>query len=152
MCVRDVGLENAILIHARTHRDTDRRAHVWGCGPTTDSHLVLIARTYIHTYCTHLVFIACSQKSTYIVLRQVCSWNTHPDMQTHILYIHADIHTYIVLEAGGLVEHARLDGGGQQVVGGRDGVDVPREVQVELLHGHHLDITLIHIHCVSVFV
>ena len=39
-----------------------------------------------------------------------------------------------------LVEHARLDGGGQEVVGGGDGVDVARQVQVELLHGDHLGI------------
>ena len=37
-----------------------------------------------------------------------------------------------------LVEHARLDGGRQQVVGRGDGVDIARQVQVELLHRHHL--------------
>ena len=39
-----------------------------------------------------------------------------------------------------LVEHARLDGRGQEVVGGGDCVDVARQVQVELLHGDHLGI------------
>mmetsp|Transcript_44342 Transcript_44342/g.73591 ORF Transcript_44342/g.73591 Transcript_44342/m.73591 type:complete len:668 (-) Transcript_44342:90-2093(-) len=39
---------------------------------------------------------------------------------------------------GALVEHARVDRGGQQVVRGRDRVDVARQVQVELLHRHHL--------------
>ena len=32
----------------------------------------------------------------------------------------------------GLVEHARIDGGSQQVVGGADGMDIAREVEVEL--------------------
>jgi len=39
-----------------------------------------------------------------------------------------------------LVEHARVDGRRQQVVGRRDGVDVARQVQVELLHGDDLRI------------
>ncbi len=38
----------------------------------------------------------------------------------------------------GLVEHARVDRGRQQVVGGPDGVDVAGQVQVHLLHGHDL--------------
>ena len=37
-----------------------------------------------------------------------------------------------------LVEHARVDGRGQQVVGRGDGVDVACQVQVELLHGDDL--------------
>ncbi len=46
----------------------------------------------------------------------------------------------LTLQAGGLVEHARLNGSSQQVVGGRYGVDVPRQVEVELFHGHHLGV------------
>mmetsp|Transcript_14930 Transcript_14930/g.38363 ORF Transcript_14930/g.38363 Transcript_14930/m.38363 type:complete len:613 (+) Transcript_14930:23-1861(+) len=37
-----------------------------------------------------------------------------------------------------LMEHAGVDGRGEQVVGGGDGMDVAREVQVHLLHGDHL--------------
>lgn len=37
-----------------------------------------------------------------------------------------------------LVVHARVDGGRDEVVGRRHGVDVACEVEVELLHGHHL--------------
>jgi hypothetical protein len=33
---------------------------------------------------------------------------------------------------GALVEHARVNGGGQQIVCGGDGVDVTRQVQIEL--------------------
>lgn len=33
---------------------------------------------------------------------------------------------------GRLVEHASVDGSGHQVVGGRDGVNVPGEMEVEL--------------------
>ena len=36
------------------------------------------------------------------------------------------------------VEHARVDGRRHQVVGGRDGVDVAGQVQVEILHRDHL--------------
>ena len=32
----------------------------------------------------------------------------------------------------GLVQHTGVDGGGHQVVGGGDGVDVPGQVEVEL--------------------
>ncbi|MPN11397.1 hypothetical protein SDC9_158698 [bioreactor metagenome] len=39
------------------------------------------------------------------------------------------------------MEHARINGSGHQVVGGRDGVDVTSEVQVELFHRHHLRIS-----------
>jgi len=50
------------------------------------------------------------------------------------------------LEEGGivhvrLVEHARVDGCSQQVVGRSDGVQVAGEVQVELLHRDHLTVT-----------
>jgi hypothetical protein len=37
-----------------------------------------------------------------------------------------------------LVEHARVNGCCQQVVGCADGVDVTGQVQVQLLHGDHL--------------
>mmetsp|Transcript_20034 Transcript_20034/g.36376 ORF Transcript_20034/g.36376 Transcript_20034/m.36376 type:complete len:319 (+) Transcript_20034:1064-2020(+) len=37
-----------------------------------------------------------------------------------------------------LVKNARVNGGGEQVVGGRDGVNVARQVQVEFLHGNYL--------------
>jgi hypothetical protein len=37
-----------------------------------------------------------------------------------------------------LVEHARVQLSGQQIVGGGDGVDVAREVEVEILHRDHL--------------
>lgn len=40
----------------------------------------------------------------------------------------------------GLMEHARVELGGEQVVGGRDGVDVAGEVEVEGLHGDHLGV------------
>ena len=33
---------------------------------------------------------------------------------------------------GGLVEHARIDGSSEQIVGGGDGVDVSRQMQIEL--------------------
>ncbi|WAR18239.1 NDUF6-like protein [Mya arenaria] len=38
----------------------------------------------------------------------------------------------------GLVEHASIKLGGQQIVGGSDGVDITCQVEVELLHGNHL--------------
>ena len=38
------------------------------------------------------------------------------------------------------VEHARVNGGREQVVGDGDGVQVARQVQVELLHGDHLGV------------
>jgi len=38
------------------------------------------------------------------------------------------------------VDQVVVQGGGQQVVGGPDGVEVAREVQIDLLHGHHLGI------------
>ena len=37
-----------------------------------------------------------------------------------------------------LVEQAGIQGRRRQVVGGAEGVKVPGEVQVHLLHGHHL--------------
>ena len=40
-----------------------------------------------------------------------------------------------------LVEDADVDGRGQQVVRGRDGVDVPGQVEVEVLHGHDLGVS-----------
>ena len=40
----------------------------------------------------------------------------------------------------GLVEHARVDRGSNQVVRGAHGVDVAREVQIEVLHRHDLRI------------
>lgn len=40
----------------------------------------------------------------------------------------------------GLVEHARVQLGGEQVVGSRDGVDVAGEVEVEGLHGDDLGV------------
>ena len=39
-----------------------------------------------------------------------------------------------------LVEDAGVDGRGQKIVGGRHGVDVPGQVEVEVLHGHDLGI------------
>jgi hypothetical protein len=44
------------------------------------------------------------------------------------------------LLTGCLVEHPSLDRGSQKIVGGGDGVDVSGQVQIELLHGHHLSI------------
>jgi hypothetical protein len=41
----------------------------------------------------------------------------------------------------GFVEHARVDRGGQQVVGGGDGVDVAGQVQVEVFHRDDLAVT-----------
>ena len=38
------------------------------------------------------------------------------------------------------MEHACVQSRSYQVVGGSDGVDIPRHVQVELLHGNHLRI------------
>mmetsp|Transcript_25213 Transcript_25213/g.62246 ORF Transcript_25213/g.62246 Transcript_25213/m.62246 type:complete len:499 (-) Transcript_25213:39-1535(-) len=43
-----------------------------------------------------------------------------------------------VVLLGRLVEHARVNGGGEQVVGHADGVDVAGEVQVHFLHGDDL--------------
>ena len=43
-----------------------------------------------------------------------------------------------VVARGLLVQQARVQRRGAQVGGGRDGVDVAREVQVEVLHGDHL--------------
>lgn len=37
-----------------------------------------------------------------------------------------------------LVEDAGVDGGSEEVVGGRDGVDVTCEVQIHVAHGHDL--------------
>lgn len=39
------------------------------------------------------------------------------------------------------VKHPSFKGRSQQVVGGRDGVDVASEVQVELFHWNHLRVT-----------
>mmetsp|Transcript_10810 Transcript_10810/g.32814 ORF Transcript_10810/g.32814 Transcript_10810/m.32814 type:complete len:491 (-) Transcript_10810:74-1546(-) len=44
----------------------------------------------------------------------------------------------LLVRLGALVEHARVDGGGAEVVRGGDGVDVASEVEVEVLHRHHL--------------
>lgn len=41
-----------------------------------------------------------------------------------------------------LMEHTRVDGCRQQVVGRADRVDVTREVEVELLHGDNLMMTV----------
>ena len=38
----------------------------------------------------------------------------------------------------GLVEHTHINGSSQQVVGGRDGMDVTCHVEVELLHWEDL--------------
>ncbi len=38
------------------------------------------------------------------------------------------------------MEHPGVNLGSKEVVGGRDGVDVPRQVQVEVLHGDHLGV------------
>ena len=46
----------------------------------------------------------------------------------------------LLVVLGGFVEDPRVDGGGQEVVGGRDGVDVAGQVEVEVLHGHDLAI------------
>jgi hypothetical protein len=40
------------------------------------------------------------------------------------------------------MEHTRVDGCRQQVVGRADRVDVTREVEVELLHGDNLMMTV----------
>ena len=44
----------------------------------------------------------------------------------------------LVIGLLGFVEHARIDGRRQQVVGSRDGMDVAGQVQVEVLHRDHL--------------
>ena len=41
---------------------------------------------------------------------------------------------------GVFVEHAGVDRGGQEIVGGRDGVDVTGEVEIHLLHGQDLSV------------
>src|SRR3990170_1185699 len=46
--------------------------------------------------------------------------------------------TTALVALAGFVDHARVDGGGQQVVGSRDGVNVTGEVEVEILHRDHL--------------
>ena len=64
----------------------------------------------------------------------------HDEAQLAVVHIHAalpgdaagvDVQRVALLDA--VVDH-----GGQQVVGGADGVQVPGEVQVDVLHGHHL--------------
>lgn len=39
---------------------------------------------------------------------------------------------------GAFVEHARVNGGSQEVVGGSDCMDVAGHVKVHVLHWHHL--------------
>ena len=39
------------------------------------------------------------------------------------------------------MEDTRVDGGGEEVVGRGDGVDVTGEVEVELVHRDHLTVT-----------
>ena len=66
----------------------------------------------------------------------------HDEAQLAVVHIHAalpgdaagvDVQRVALLDA--VVDH-----GGQQVVGGADGVQVPGEVQVDVLHGHHLGV------------
>lgn len=45
-----------------------------------------------------------------------------------------------IVRLGPLVEHADVDGGGEEVVGGRDGVDVTGQVKVHLLHRDDLGV------------
>jgi len=47
----------------------------------------------------------------------------------------------LLVRGVGFVEHARVNGSGQQIVGGSNGMNVTGKVQVELFHGHNLRIT-----------
>ena len=59
-------------------------------------------------------------------------------MHTHllVLWAHATEKSSVCLTV--LMEDAGVNGGGEEVIGGRDGVNVARKVQVHLLHRDHL--------------